>query len=90
MMTKEGYNKIVNLRTPRAGVLEGGRGRGVTIVYIFEWHVSIFSKKIAIALWGYNAAFLFCDGPVDPFWQEVCDTQVTVTCKAHGPLGLRF
>ena len=70
MMTKEGYNKIVNLRTPRAGVMEGGRGNGgVTIVYIFEWHVSIFNKKIAIALRDYNAAFLFWDGPVDPFWQ---------------------
>ena len=43
---------------------------GVTIVYIFEWHVSIFNKKIAIALRDYNAAFLFWDGPVDPFWQE--------------------
>ena len=91
MMTKEGYNKIVNLRTPRAGVLEGGRGRGLHYcVYFWMTCIYIFNKKIAIALRGYNAAFLFCDGPVDPFWQEVCDTQVTVTCKAHGPLGLRF
>ena len=71
MMTKEGYNKIVNLRTPfkdpQGRSIGRGKGGGSQLC-IFLNDMYLYSiKKIAIALRGYNAAFLFCDGPVDPF-----------------------
>ena len=60
MMTKEGSTKIVDIMTPRAGVLMLGRGH---ISHYSEFVVSstllIYSSLVVIVLRNYDAAFLY-------------------------------
>ena len=58
MMTKEGFAKIVNFMTPRAGVLMLGRGHiSHYSEYVLSSTLSIYSTLIATVLRDYDAVF---------------------------------
>ena len=60
MMTKEGFIKIVNFMTLRAGVLMLGHGHiSHFSEYVLFSTLLIYSTLIAIVLKDYDAAFLY-------------------------------